>query len=190
MLDADGVMYEWDRTARYMLREVLPNSPYADRAHPLFEESKHWNWVQEHIEPKHWRWLWKEGVALGLFRHGHLYPGTVKAVRKLATLGELTLITSRPKTAVGDTLAWAAYNQFPISDIRILSSGEKKSSVRPHCDIYLDDRVENVLDLAGNTDAVVCLWRRPWNSYFTPDAGSGIVVIETWDEYINIVREL
>lgn len=164
-LDIDGVLYEWDRTARYMLRNILPNSPYAKEG-TLGKESLNWDYIMEEVAPEHWSWLWTEGVRLGLFRHGHLYPGAIKAVRMLADAGfEIIAITSRPKQAVHDTMDWLSYQRLPISGIHVLSGkGELKSSVTPHCVAYIDDKPENCRDLLENTAApVVAMPVRAWN---------------------------
>jgi len=165
-IDIDGVMYHWDKTARYMLREILPNSPYSKDG-PLGREATTWTYIKDNIAPEHWSWLWNEGVQLGLFRHGHMFPGTIQAIRKLAERGDVIAITTRPKQAVPDTLAWLAYQKLPIAGIHILTREEPKSSVLPHCDVYLDDKPENCDDLAENTAGKVFLMTRPNNLWST-----------------------
>lgn len=182
-LDIDGVMYQWDKTARYMLREVLPDSPYKKDG-PLGKESAHWDYIKEHVEPEHWRWLWKEGVELGLFRYGHLYPGTIVALRQLATIGELILITHRPKQALNDTLAWLGYLDLPVAEFHFLNHEQSKSSVQPQCDVYLDDKIENCEDLARNTKAqVVALMDRPWNQRGFTTTALGIHRVYNWRDF-------
>lgn len=186
-IDIDGVMYEWDRTARYMLRDVLPNSPYK---RTLQRESQGWDWIEEQIAPGHWQWLWTEGIRLGLFRYGHMYPGTIQAVRRLAEIGEVVLITHRPKEAITDTLAWLGLLNLPLSGLHLLTNSEAKSIVRPTCDVYLDDKPDNIVDLAENTSAEqVCLMRRPWNKVWTPEEPN-ITVVQDWDEFIGTVLNL
>src|SRR5438093_1066807 len=82
-------------------------------------------------------------IRLGLFRYGHVVRGAVKGVRELAEIGDVVAVTSRPQNAVEDTLAWLLFMKLPLSGVHILSRGEKKSSVRPTCDVYIDDNVEN-----------------------------------------------
>lgn len=191
-LDIDGVMYEWDKTARYMLREVLPNSPYKDS---LRTESQSWNYIQEMVLPEHWDWLWDEGVKLGLFRYGHLFPGTIQAVRALAQKNEIIIITHRPKQAVNDTLDWLSYLKLPLTGVHILSNGEKKSSVLPHCDIYLDDKPENIVDYLLNTEAASVLREQPWNRVYARSASWGMVsrhnykahAVNGWDGFAEAV---
>jgi uncharacterized HAD superfamily protein len=188
-VDLDGVLYQWEKTARYMLRHVLPNSPYSDDG-PLGVTQTHWNYIRDNISPEHDKWLWREGVRLGLFRHGHLYPGSIEAVRELAAIGEVIIITHRPKQAVCDTLAWLAYQQFPLSGVHLLTNQEPKSSVRPMCNVYLDDKPANCWDLAENTQAqLVALFERPWNVGPQPWR-PGLLRVHSWREFIDAVRAL
>jgi uncharacterized HAD superfamily protein len=188
-LDVDGVIYQWDRTARYMLREVLPNSPYKDKYElkgwDLYQESSSWHCIQNHISKEHWDWLWTEGVRLGLFRYGHLFPGSIQAVRELATLGDVVLITHRPKQAVDDTLAWLGYLKLPLSGVHLLTNGENKSTARPHCDVYLDDKVQNVNELARGTKGQVFLMKRPWSSGYVEH---DVVTVHGWGEFLEEVK--
>jgi len=181
-IDLDGVCYQWDKTARYMLREVLPDSQYKSPVGPLSQESQDWDYIERHVSKEDWQWLWTEGVRLGLFRHGHLYPGTIKYLHALASLGELIVITHRPKSAVEDTLAWLVYQQLPLSGIHILTNQEPKTSVK--CDVYIDDKLENVIALA-TTGARVYLMDRPWNYGLTP---AGVVRVFGWKNFYDEVR--
>lgn len=187
-LDIDGVMYEWEKTARFMLREVLPNSPYKKDG-PLGRPSTHWDYIKENCSPEHWRWLWNEAVELGLFRYGHLCKGTIQAVRQLATLGEVVLITRRPRSAVGDTLAWLGYLNLPIAGVFMPGDNEPKSSVKPECDVYLDDNADNCEDLFLNTKARgVFLMDRPWNQ--ARWRHYGIRRVHSWQEFQSWVWDL
>lgn len=190
-LDIDGVMYKWDKTARYMLREVLPDSPYRSSLQKdLHIESPTWDYIQDTVSKEHWDWLWTEGVRLGLFRYGHLYPGTIQAVRALAEIGEVVAITHRPKQAVNDTLDWLSFQRFPLSGVHLLTNGESKASI--YCDVYLDDKTGNVVDLFKNTCADVFLMRRPWNMDFgtIQTKGPGITIVEDWPEFVEKVKAL
>lgn len=182
-VDIDGVMYQWSKTARYMLREILPNSPY--KHGPLETESTSWDYIQQNVSKEHWNWLWDEGVKLGLFRHGHLYPGTIKAIRELADLGDVIVCTARPKQAVEDTAAWLAYQRLPVHGLHILGK-EPKSSI-PVCDVWIDDKPSNCLDLL-TTGATVCLMDREWNQDFVA-ALHGIYRVRTWDGFIQIAKQ-
>src|SRR3990167_1953190 len=114
-VDLDGVCYKWSKTARYMLREMLPGSPYT-REGPMGQEADGYDYIQRNIAPEHWKWLWTEGVRLGLFRHGHIIKGAIEGVNALAADGhDMIIVTHRPKAAVTDTLRWLAVADFPLA---------------------------------------------------------------------------
>lgn len=186
-IDVDGVLYKWSKTARYLLREALPNSPYKVAGHPLHTESTHWGYIEEHVSKAHWRWVWTEGVRLGLFRHGHIIKGAMEGMRALADDGhDLFIITHRPKAAVTDTLQWLAFCDFKLAGVHILTDQQPKSTVK--CDVYVDDKPDNVEDLVANTDArLVALFDAPWNQGHEEP---GVTRVANWAEFVNLVRGL
>lgn len=201
-LDIDGVMYQWSRTARKILRDELPNDlgvePVYTQEGPLGRESDNWDYISQNVDPEHWKWLWDRGVSeYGLFRYGFYYKDTPQAIRKLADYGDIILITHRPKTAVKDTLDWITYffRPLPLHGVHLLTSQEPKSGVKPECDIYLDDKPENIDDLAENTSAkCVALMDREWNQHYkmpwTPceNGRSPIIRVKSWDQFIRAAR--
>lgn len=157
--DVDGVLYDFEGTARFMLEE---------RTGVQLEVSTAWNSVPEQMAARglgeHWQWLWQEGggIEAGLFRHGHVLRGSLAAVRRIAKVAEVLAITSRPKRAAADTLAWLGFHGFPFGEVHILD-GTPKSSILPWADLYVDDREENCRELARGTLGDVLLWKQPWN---------------------------
>src|SRR5688572_5241981 len=140
-LDLDGIVYNWDKTVRYMLR-TMKGYP---REGPLGHEALHWDYIQENVKPEDWKWVWSEAIDLGLFRYGHLYTGAIEAVRNLADFADVVVITSRHPRATKDTLDFLAYLKLPFREIHILGR-ELKSSV-PVCDLYIDDGPHNAVDI-------------------------------------------
>lgn len=184
-VDLDGVCYQWTKTARYMLREILPNSPYSKDG-PLGQECNRWDYIKDNIKPEHNKWLWSEGIKLGLFRHGHLFPGTIKALRQLDKLGRLVAITQRPERAASDTFAWINFHQLPFREVHVLQ-GESKTSVAK-CDIYIDDKPDNLLDLGRVFPrSVLALPDRPWNEDFR-ERDFGIYRTYSWDNFLDMAR--
>lgn len=187
-IDIDGVCYQWTKTARYMLREILPNSPYA-KSGAMGVEDPCWDHIPKNIDPVHWKWLWKEGVENGLFRHGDLYAGTVKALKKLATLGRLVAITQRPHRAAQDTFDWIGYHRLPFKEVHVLH-GESKTTVA-RCDVYIDDKPENCAELhdrwEGLRPVTICIPDRTWNQDFDAEA-HGCLRIRSWGAFIAIVQ--
>lgn len=181
-IDIDGCMYQWDRTARYLLRDEFGYP----KDGPLGQQSQYWDYIKAHVEPAHWNWLWTGGVKAGLFRHGHLYKGTMRTLRALADDGhDLVVITHRPASAVNDTLEWLAFLRLPLAGVHILTNQEPKSEIP--CDIYIDDKPGNITDYLLNTSDVAVLMDRPWNQgYFAADAPR----VGTWEEFAGIIRRL
>lgn len=196
-VDIDGVIYKWGKTVLYMMRDVLREEApelWAQKPHtkdgPLGDESKitHWDYIQENVTHAQWKWLWTEGVRLGLFRYGHLYSGSIQAIRRLSEIGDVHLITHRPPQAVGDTLAWLAFQSLPIKGVTLLTNQEPKSGVKPECDVYIDDKPENCFDLSKNTRAkLVALMDQPWNAHARVWP---VIRVHGWAEFIDQVRRV
>jgi len=160
-IDLDGVLYEFERTMRYLLRE--------ERGYTgLTTPSQYWDDVTERISPEDKKWLWGEATTrYGLFRHGHVVKHGVRAVRVLRDAGhKLVLVTHRPATAARDTLAWidfhfGAEDPYPFASAPVmLHNGEPKSLVG--ADILIDDKPENVEEWESAGRAAL-LFDQPWN---------------------------
>lgn len=178
-IDVDGVLYQWDKTARYMLRTEFGYP----KDGPLGQPGTYWNSMQDVVTKEHWSWLWNSGVKQGLFRYGHLYKGSIEALRELNKLGDIVIITHRPRSAVQDTIDWLSYMKFPVNEVHMFTNGEAKSTVK--CDLYLDDKPENFDDFVNNTNGLPLLWRRPWNIQVFRSP-----FVETWEEVIVHARHL
>lgn len=185
-VDLDGPCYEWDKTARYMLRHYRGSKG-------LDEPSREWFWYGQdwhNVSKEDWKWLWNEGVKLGLFRYGHMTKDTRVGLQRLVEMGhEILIITSRPASAVEDTKEWVDfyYKGIPLVDLHILSNNEEKSSVQ--ADILIDDNPPNVVEWAEQGRAAL-LFDRPWNrktNMIAPITGSiyrvtGWKGVVTWFE--------
>lgn len=165
-LDLDGVCYQWDKTARYMLRNIIDPFDLALGARKkLATESTSWDYIQEAVGPGAWRWLWTEGVRLGLFRFGHVVTGFPEGVRALNEFADVEIITHRPASAVMDTIDWIRINfqDFPPAGIHLLTHQEPKAEVRPAMDLYIDDKPQNCVELAEV--GKVIMFARRWNEF-------------------------
>lgn len=190
-LDLDGVCYNFERTARYMIRrrmEVRGETPPPE----LSEPSRNWDWIKDHSPERDWAWLWKDGVREGLFRYGHVIPGAVEGVRELNEIGDVVAITARPQDAVHDTLAWLAmfFDKAPLSGIVIQSFGQKKSEVRPLPDVYIDDGTHNLEDVLENTESSVVQFLQPWNENWRPPHGREVRHFHAsgWAQTVTVVQ--
>lgn len=183
-VDLDGVLYQWDATARWLLNWKFGVE---------IGESKHWDYILECVSEQQWKWLWQAdeegGIGRGLFRYGHCFKGSFEALRELDQLGDIAIITHRPKTAIVDTMDWLSFCKVPASEVHLIYRREPKSSIKPDCDIYVDDKASNCIDLAENTDGLVCLWSRPWNEGKQKNLAKDIAVISSWQEFIDLAKE-
>ncbi len=165
-VDCDGVLYHWERTARYMLRRKLRREGRPSNE-ALNVPSVRWNYIKDIVEAEDWKWLWNEGVRDGLFRYGHVIGGSLEGMQALEELGEIVIVTSRPAHAVKDTIAWLGLmcDKVDLRGVHILSSGEPKSSLinAEGLDVLIDDGPHNVEDTAQNTSAVAIVYDQPWN---------------------------
>lgn len=190
--DLDGCAYHFDRTMRYMLRRW-----YKERGVPgpweLGVPSQSWDGIQKAILPEAWKWLWSDAVEEGLFRYGHVVGGSIEGVQALSEIGDVVIITSRPKQAVSDTFDWLShyFNKVPVAGIHILSHGQKKSEVMPRPNIYIDDATHNMDDILTETPAHVkaVLFDQPWNMGYLHEQRKRYKRGIGWDETVRLVRE-
>lgn len=197
-IDIDGVMYMFDKTARYMLRTEKGYT-----RDQLGRPSRYWNEIKDIVSNNDWQWLWTGGVKNGLFRYGHLFTGSIEAIRELNELGDCVVMTHRPRNAVQDTLDWLSYLNLPFMEVHLMTNGEQKSAVK--CDLYVDDKPENCVDFNDNTNGIPLLWTRESNGDWDEDSGtfvgdrqeaivikkeSRIYRIETWKEVIDFAKRL
>ncbi len=174
-MDIDGVIYNWDDTARFLL-----NYQFGYKLPP----ATHWNEYEDAVTTEHWKWLWSVGVERGLFRYGHIYKGSAEVIRELAELVDIVFITSRVREGVKDTVAWLAFYQFSFKELHFVGSAPKSSVP---CDIYLDDAQHNLKELLLNTNAHVIGFKRAWN---IPNDLPEALWIENWAEVIDLVKRI
>lgn len=178
-VDCDGVLYEWSKTARYMLRQYKGYP----REGPMGEESTYWEYIKDNVTHEDWRWLWTEAIELGLYRYGHVVTGAVMGLRTLQAMKhELILATHRPASAVMDTLAFIHYisdsKREPIiwQGFHLLTNNEPKTVV--DADMLIDDKPENVVTWA-EAGRRALLFSREWNQEVIPSPG-GVWRINGW----------
>lgn len=177
-IDIDGVLYKWEPTARYMLEREFGGFPLTP--------SQSWSHIQEQVSEAQWEWLWTEGVKQGLFRHGNCYKGALDALKRIDRTQDIVLITTRPRAAIEDTLAWVSFHKIAAREIHILGPGSKKSAIS--CDWYVDDHLKNTTDLMS-TGKPVFLWDRPWNRA-AHDAGDEYTQrVYSWDDILEEVQK-
>lgn len=138
-LDLDGVCYEFDRTARYMLRKFRGIDG-------LENESTKWEYTESFPQVSHQDvdWLWNGGVKRGLFRYGHMVKDFRIGTEALAKEHKLIVVTHRPERATNDTLEWVGhfFRDIPLFGFHMFSSRTEKTTVE--WDLLIDDKPANV----------------------------------------------
>lgn len=176
-VDLDGVLYNWGDTVRFLVNHYLgANLP------PIEEFADKWEAFEEYLGPTYYRWVVTTGVKYGLYRYGHVYRGSIEALRELDKIGDIIVVTHRPREVLHDTLDWIAFHRIPMTEFHFLHTGTPKSTVK--ADVYLDDRLKVVEDCVVNANgALVLLWDRPWNrSRNIP----GVIRVSEWSEVISL----
>lgn len=177
--DLDGVVANFDDSARALLKEHRGvDAPPSDG----------WDSIQSYCTDEDWGWLWAEGVELGLFRNCVPYAGAEPALRQLDRLVELAFVTSRPKAAIPDTLAWLGRYRFPVPELHVVCD-RPKSDVVPQADIYIDDGPHVIDDLRRNTHGLVLIFDRPWNRDAAEDEYRGVYRLKRWTDVVAFVRQ-
>ncbi|MGI0010139.1 MAG: 5' nucleotidase, NT5C type [Nitrosopumilaceae archaeon] len=182
-LDLDGVCYNYSATACYLLNHY--------KEYDLdWTDTNSWNWLKDQIKKEDWDWLWSAGVKEGLFRYGSLFKGTAEAVKEISKLGKIVVITSRPDSAINDTIEWLAYMKFPVSELHIVGNGQNKAEFKP--DVAIDDAPHNVLNyLKAGIDTVMPI--RKYNKHCIGvdyQSEAFFIPVSSWDETIKFVKRV
>jgi hypothetical protein len=169
-VDLDGVVYDWTGTVKYLVRK---------HHGVMLGEWTDWDYGERNMPPEVWRWLWTDGIDLGLFRYGHHLKGSVDGLRALAEVGDLEVVTHRPRAGLQDTLRFIANLPDVFSGVHFLTHAEPKSIIG--CDVYLDDASHVAQDV---TDAgfLAVVFDQPWNRHVRMVRANG------WDDVVPAVR--
>lgn len=142
--------------------------------------------------PSDWAWVLSPPRTEAVFRHGHLYAGAIEFVYALAEIGDVVVVTKRPKAATRVTLDWLRFmfdrDPFPLSEVHILGDDRQKSEIP--ADVYIDDNRDNIEELFKNTGAALVLVKRPWNQNGEGDYPVSVHQTETFEEALEAVQEV
>ena len=175
-IDMDGVCCNGVRGAKEMLNERF------NLDLNVHSESKTWDEIEDLTTKNQWQWLWTAGVDRGLFARLQAFPGTEEALYHLSNKHDITLITHRPKRAACDTMEWVV-RELPRINFKGIVLTEEKWEVP--CDIYLDDKPENVQSVLLERPAGLAVIRtRPYNNDFQWPWR-----VDGWEQFVKFVEE-
>jgi uncharacterized HAD superfamily protein len=172
-IDLDGCVYPFSIACRMVLN--------LHRGYSLpVVECEYWNHIENEIDPADWKWVWGAGMRL-IYDAAPAYPGAIEALRELEQHVRLVIITARPLDVADLTLRWIADQR--IHPYAVLHPRPKSKAVTaPDCIAYVEDRPENVLELADETDGTVLVPRKPWNTSVHNLGRDDVVVFDEWRE--------
>lgn len=160
-LDLDGVVADWS----FAVRERLCQEFGYDEKKLLVDprgEVPTWWWANDlGVSPEHWKWVWNVWAPSGGFRYLPPHPDAVQILQAAKMMGDICVVTSRPKCAWFDTLAWLdKHDVGPPHEIHFYEDGHNKHEA--DCDIYIEDAPHYAMALkdAGMNVLVV---KRPYN---------------------------
>jgi 5'(3')-deoxyribonucleotidase len=189
-LDIDGVLADFNRSFIERVIQVTGKDLFPPRPFdiPTWDYPQAYGYtdaecaaVWEHIkqDPMFWYQLWP-------------YDGALEFMAKLNSgVHDFYFITSRPGiNAKSQTENWIEFHNFGLqteafSYPTVLISHDKGSCAKAlNLDLYIDDRVENCLDVnvTSPTTKVIML-ARPWNI-----AQPGITRVETLDQFATFIE--
>lgn len=193
-LDVDGVLYRWGRSVRRAIRErygiVVPEDEW---------------FGEEHVAPDMWAWVWSDSGVRNIFGKGDSFPGAVRAAQRLCQIGDVRIMTACPKAAHNVRKKWLDSRRIPYSELCFIDpppansgvgtdgkSAATKSSILPHCDVYIDDNSRNCDELVQNTAARVILVSHSWNQKgeIPKSRSKRLVRLDSWDTIIKEVEEV
>jgi hypothetical protein len=108
---------------------------------------------------------------------------------------ELIFLTSRPETT-GDTAQlqshrWLAAHGFPAASVFVVHGSRGKIAAALHLDVLVDDRPENCLDVAIDSNArAILVWRGDENKVPGSARQLGIGAVSSMDECLDILESL
>lgn len=157
-IDIDGVLYQWEPTARKILSE---------RVGEPVSVSQNWDSIKEQVSDTDWKWLWaSRGARRRVFSEGPAHDGAVEGVKELENHFYVALVTSRPRDVADLTMQWLAEREIKPHLLVHVPSGMKKWEVAPRCAMYVEDNVDNCEGLTKNLGVTVWCPRRPWNKTY------------------------
>lgn len=184
-LDLDGVVANWDATARMWLNQ------HKGYRFPVAEPSPSWHYIESKVKPDDWRWLWTDAIKRGMFAELFTFPGAQSFVRALTQLGDVVVLTARPPDTFEDTLSWWKENKFPrVTSWNFFSTGAEKVNVV--VDYFIEDNLEyavNYYKCGPRNNAAVILLDRPYNQGDRPKK-KDFLVASTYDEILNYIKPI
>ena len=179
-LDLDGVVADWTRSVIENL-----NRYQRTKLDPDFQPPS-WDWFKDELHPEAWNWIWRGGCQ-GIFENIRPYPGAIKFVDDLAHLGDIIVMTSRPKIVWDTTRRWWNLHFEPSTPagFNFFYSGQGKHNVQ--VDVLIEDNPEYAAEYGlwdKNENTKILLLDRAWNARYNS------YMVERMPNYEAIIMEI
>ena len=173
-IDVDGVVYNWDGSARRILKRLFGLN---------ISESRTWDHIDERCSKEQYDELWTEH-SLDLFTGGSYYEGAIDTIQTLAQKHEVFFITATPEAARRTRGSNLVLDFNGINGVTFVTPGSDDKTLLK-CDLYLDDKQETVAHY-HSTGHRVLLMNRPWNKDY--DNPEDVLRIYSWFGLLTAVE--
>lgn len=164
-IDCDGVLADFNsafinRVVHVTGKDLFPPRPFDI---PTWNYPEAYGYTKEEVSA-----VWEDIKADHYFWSSlPAYPGTLEALSSLEHRqyggDEIYFVTARPGIdAKGQTERWLQCNGFYKPTV-LISSAKGMCAQALKMDRYLDDRWENVVDVAKTPETYAYMMARPWN---------------------------
>lgn len=142
-IDIDGTItepYYWIEDAnKYFNKNIKPEDVIKYEIHEILEVTS-----EEYLL---FYKIYKEKIHLG----AAIRENSEKVLWNLSNMHNIYYVTAREKELKNTTEKWFKVNNLPNAELFLLGSHHKvNKAVELKCDIFIEDRYENALELAGS----------------------------------------
>lgn len=134
-----------------------------------------------------WEFMVKSGHELGIYRESipqELVKHHLWALRKQY---DLHYVTARSEIVRPVTEEWIKQHELPLDSLIMTGSHDKVQVVRDlSLDLFMEDRLENAIQIAEDTSIPVILFDAPYNRRPLPE---NIVRVSSWDEAVQTIHK-
>jgi len=159
-----------------------------DQAHAVFGERE--------LEPRHQQRLWRHVETIENFWQSleELEPGTVSRLAQVAhgRRWEIIFLTKRPRTngatAQVQSQRWLESKGFALPSVFVVQGSRGRIAAALALDVVVDDRPENCLDVAVDSQAkAILVWREDPKTLPAAAQRLGIGIVASVGECLDVL---
>jgi uncharacterized protein len=132
--------------------------------------------------------IWLDQYGERLYDEATVHGTADQILRSWYQEHKLIYISAREDRHRDVTLNWFSRYQIPYHEVELIGSHDKLSAARSwEVDLFLEDRLENALQLSEALEIPIFLFDTPYNQGTLPDL---IHRVSTWEEVPNMMNSL